>query len=127
MTIVHHQTIKKQEQLASLRTMAYNSAGKSTDKSNDYSAHSGGQILNGDTSYNFDEERSSCRDSFNPYEMEDGEGMWNSGNEWLRTSITEFDGYTLESTLQGQQLLTSGLENVSRKNTLNTRKNNLKL
>ena len=127
MTIVHDQTIKKQEQLASLRTMAYNSAGKSTDKSNDYSAHSGGQILNGDTSYNFDEERSSCRDSFNPYEMEDGEGMWNSGNEWLRTSITEFDGYTLESTLQGQQLLTSGLENVSRKNTLNTRKNNLKL
>ena len=101
MTIVHDQTIKKQEQLASLRTMAYNSAGKSADKSNDDSAHSGGQILNGDTSYNFDEERSSGRGSFNPYEMEDGEGMWNSGNEWLRTSITEFDGYTLESTLQG--------------------------
>ena len=55
--------------------------------------------MNGDTSYNFDEERSSCRDSFNPYEMEDGEGIWNSGNEWLRTSITEFDGYTLESTM----------------------------
>ena len=70
--------------------------------------HSGGQILNGDTSYNFDEEQSSCRDSFNPYEMEDGEGIWNAGNEWLRTSI-ELDGYTLESTMQGQQLLTSGL------------------
>ena len=42
MTIVHDQTIKKQEKLASLRIMAYNSAGKLTDKSNDESTHTVG-------------------------------------------------------------------------------------
>ena len=56
---------------------------------------------------------------FNPYEMEDEESF-SLGEEtnWLRQTMNDYEGYSLESTMQGQQIVAMGLTNVSRKNTL---------
>ena len=55
---------------------------------------------------------------YNPYEMEDEEGFWGNNNDWLRQTMNDYEGYSLESTMQGQQIVAMGLSNVSRKNTL---------
>ena len=38
---------------------------------------------------------------YNPYEMEDEEGFWGNNNDWLRQTMNDYEGYSLESTMQG--------------------------
>ena len=111
MTLVHYQTITKQEKLAPIRLLASAtvSQGILTEPANQSKA---------DISYIFDDKGSERASMYNPYEMEDEESFMANNNDWLRQTMNDYEGYSLESTMQGQQIVAMGLLNVSKRNTL---------
>ena len=77
MTLVHYQTITKQEKLAPIRLLATAtvSQGNLTEPANQSKV---------DISYTFDDKGSERASMYNPYEMEDEESFWGNNNDWLR-------------------------------------------